>query len=176
MSASKVLDFHIIAKHVRERAQKEAAASKNPKTKLLISAKERAIIFDGESASTLSTPPPRLSEREHEESDNDDRGDGVDGDEALSLWSDYLDEVFVDEEIDAGYEATLATPPSAEPSLRGVGESSDEEDNNDANEFESIQKPFRLEFPQINDRAFPQESVRLLGFRGQKVTLADLFG
>ncbi|KAE9315368.1 hypothetical protein PR003_g19007 [Phytophthora rubi] len=77
---------------------------------------------------------------------------------------DNLDEFFVDEEIDAVYESTLATPPSAKPSLRGLGESSDEEGNNDHDEFEAIQKPIRLEFPKIDDRAFPPGIRKAAGF------------
>ncbi|ETO80033.1 hypothetical protein F444_05368 [Phytophthora nicotianae P1976] len=77
MAANKTLDYHIIAKH---------------------------IIFDVANSSHLFTPSPqRGAVIKEDESDDEDPGDGVDGDSTLSLWGDFLDEVFEDEEIGAGY-------------------------------------------------------------------------
>ncbi|KAG3119891.1 hypothetical protein PI125_g1601 [Phytophthora idaei] len=87
MAASKAHDFHIVAKHVRQRAQKDAAAFESPKKKLLISPKERQIIHDTANSSSLFTPSPqqRGAVNAGEDSDSEDPGDGVDGDPALSL-------------------------------------------------------------------------------------------
>ncbi|POM81725.1 Hypothetical protein PHPALM_263 [Phytophthora palmivora] len=176
MSAIKALDFHIIAQHVRQRTQKEASASKNTKKKLLISSMERTSIID---AAALFTPSPgqHIMTSTHEYSDNEGPGYGVYGAETLSLWNEFLDEIFDDEEIDAGYAATQGTASMVEPI--GVSERhelSGCDVDSDSDEFEIVPESNRVDFPQDNDRNFPQESIRLPGFRGQTAPLAERFG
>ncbi|GMF57770.1 unnamed protein product [Phytophthora fragariaefolia] len=155
MAASKTLDFH---------------------TKLLISPVEREIIFDTANASgTFSpSPQPRGSARVDEDSDNEDPGDGVEGEPTLSLWGDFLDEVFQDTEIESGYTATDNNTPAAclpAPTSANGGEPP----RYSSNEVEVIADMVKTSFPDHNDRNFPQETVTLQGFRGQKARLAELF-
>ncbi|GMF40530.1 unnamed protein product [Phytophthora fragariaefolia] len=92
MAASKTLDFHTLAKHVRQCEHKNAVESNNPKKKLLISSVEREIILDANASGSFSpSPPPRGSARVDEDSDNEDPGDGVEGEPTLSLWGEFLD-------------------------------------------------------------------------------------
>ncbi|KAG3110809.1 hypothetical protein PI125_g9689 [Phytophthora idaei] len=62
----------------------------------------------------MFTPSPQTTQARStvaEDDDNDEGnpGDGADGEETLSLWREYLDEVFADEEIDTGYEEAAGT-------------------------------------------------------------------
>eukprot|EP00644_Phytophthora_capsici_P009097 jgi/Phyca11/101772/e_gw1.6.830.1 len=169
MAPSKALDYHIIAKHVRNRSKKSDTG--DPRKKLLISPIEREIIMDATSRSSLFEPSPQQqgSSNADDDSDDDDPGDGVDGTTTLTLWGEFLDEVFEDEEIDAGY-----TENEAGPELRALRELR-EDDLEDENELENIPSPIKHEFPAHNDRNFPQEALVLQGFRGRKSTLTELF-
>ncbi|GMF46130.1 unnamed protein product [Phytophthora fragariaefolia] len=176
MAASKTLDFHTVAKHVRQREHKNAVESNNPKKKLLISPVEREIIFDTANASeTFSpSPQPRESARVDEDSDNEDPGDGVEGEPTLSLWGDFLDEVFLDTKIESGYTATDNNTPTAclpAPTSANGGEPP----RYSSNGLEEIADMVKTSFPDQNDRNFPQETVTLQGFRGQKARLAEQF-
>ncbi|KAG4041151.1 hypothetical protein PC123_g23325 [Phytophthora cactorum] len=174
MAASKALDFHLVAKHVRQRAQKDAAAFESPKKKLLISPKERQIIHDTASILSLFTPSPqqRGAVNAGEYSDSEDPGDGVDGDPALSLWGEFLDEVFEDEEIDAVYEVTSRSAANV-----GVSASRDMRELSEvaSDEFEEIGGAVEQPFVNHNDRTFPQEAVKLREFREKKAKLGELF-
>ncbi|POM81632.1 Hypothetical protein PHPALM_369 [Phytophthora palmivora] len=176
MSAIKAIDFHIIAQHVRQHTQKEASASKNPKTKLLISPMERTIIID---AAALFTPSPgqHIMTSTHEDSDNEDPEDGVDGAEPCRYGINFSMKYLMMKKIDAGYAVTQGTASTVEPI--GVSERhqlSGCDVDNDSDEFEIVPESNRVDFPQDSYRNFPQESVRLPGFRGQKVLRAELFG
>ncbi|POM81359.1 Hypothetical protein PHPALM_682 [Phytophthora palmivora] len=165
MSAIKAIDFHIIAQHVRQRTQKEASASKNPKKKLLISSMERTGIID---AAALFTPSPgqHIMTSTHEDSDNEGPGDGVDGGETLSLWNEFLDEIFDDEEIAAGYAATQGTASTVEPiGVSKRHQRSGCDVDNDSDEFEIVPESNRVDFPQDNDQNFPHESIRYFAAR-----------
>ncbi|ETI54284.1 hypothetical protein F443_02906 [Phytophthora nicotianae P1569] len=175
MAANKTLDYHIIAKHVRQQAHKISAGSENPKKKLLLSPTEREIIFDVANSSHLFTPSPqRGAVIEEDESDDEDPGDGVDGDSTLSLWGDFLDEVFEDEEIGAGYTENETFTSTAE--LQVTDRLVEDELDNLIDEFEFIPEAIKHTIPNFNDRNFPQEPKTLQGFRGLKATLAQLFG
>lgn len=169
MAPTKVLDYHIIAKHVRNRSKK--IDSGDPRKKLLISPIEREIIMDATSRSNLFEPSPHQqgSSNADHDSDDDDPGDGADGTATLTMWGEFLDEVFEDEEIDAGY-----TENEAGPELRMLREQR-EDDSEDENELENIPSPIKHEFTVHNDRNFPQEALILQGFRGRKSTLTELF-
>ncbi|GMF61908.1 unnamed protein product [Phytophthora fragariaefolia] len=88
-------------------------------------------------------------------------------------------QIFDDEEIDADYAATQGISSRDEPNpgaeVRGHHESNDDDLGNDNDKFGTIPEPTRFEFPQNNDRNFPQELVKVHGFRGQNATLAELF-
>ncbi|KAE9333943.1 hypothetical protein PF008_g14202 [Phytophthora fragariae] len=196
MNSSEALDFHTIAKHVRQRLRKEAVASKNPKKKLLISPKERNIILDAATRSSLFTPSPQQHAVVNTDADSDDEdpGDGVDGPPTFALWGEYLKEVFEDGEIEADYAGNgrnttdadagastghNATDDSVRVSreqryVRGSRENDSDSEND--NEFEEIPAAIKHAFTEENDRRFPQEPVKLQRFRGQKETLAKLFG
>ncbi|ETP44402.1 hypothetical protein F442_08997, partial [Phytophthora nicotianae P10297] len=175
MAANKTLDYHIIAKHVRQRAHKSSAGSENPKKKLLLSPTEREIIFDVANSSHLFTPSPqRGAVIEEDESDDEDPGDGVDGDSTLSLWGDFLVEVFEDEEIGAGYTENKTFTSMAEPQV--TDRLVEDELDNLIDEFEFIPEAIKHTIPNFNDRNFPQKPKTLQGFRGLKATLAQLFG
>ncbi|KAG6951353.1 hypothetical protein JG687_00013669 [Phytophthora cactorum] len=167
MAASKALDFHLVAKHVRQRAQKDAAAFESPKKKLLISPKERQIIHDTASILSLFTPSPqqRGAVNAGEYSDSEDPG-------ALSLWGEFLDEVFEDEEIDAVYEVTSRSAANV-----GVSASRDMRELSEvaSDEFEEIGGAVEQPFVNHNDRTFPQEAVKLREFREKKAKLGELF-
>ncbi|ETP45095.1 hypothetical protein F442_08425 [Phytophthora nicotianae P10297] len=144
IAASKALDFHIIAKHVRQRTQKKATVSENPKKKLLISPIEREINLAVANAHNLFTPSPQ-------------QGDTIDED---------------NEEVGSGYTETAA---------RIDGEALRESRewrpaNNISNELEAIPEAVKQAFTNHNDRNFPQEAIKLRGFRGRKASLGELFG
>ncbi|KAG4228018.1 hypothetical protein PC116_g23610 [Phytophthora cactorum] len=96
MKSSKTLDIHIIAKHVRQRSLKNSA--RNSKNTLLISQVEREILLEGRSAAF--TPSPQGS-HQHQPTNAEEDSDAS----TLSLWADYLAEVYQDEEIDTNYAA-----------------------------------------------------------------------
>ncbi|KAG6975435.1 hypothetical protein JG688_00002377, partial [Phytophthora aleatoria] len=123
----------------------------------------------------IHTIPQRDAVNRDEASDDEDPGDNVDGDITLSMWGEYLDEVFEDDEIDAAYTATRT---NASNNGVTVSRNSDEEysDDEDSKEFEEIAEAVKQNFPDHNDRNFPQEDLVLHEFRGQKVTLTELFG
>eukprot|EP00644_Phytophthora_capsici_P005325 jgi/Phyca11/97059/e_gw1.1.1311.1 len=170
-TSTKALDFHIIAKHVRQRSQKKATVSENPKKKLMISPTERKIDLAVANAHNLFTPSPQQGGGADEESDDEDPGDGVDGDPTLSLWGEFLDEVFEDEEIDAGYAETAVHTDGG-----AARESRESPVNNSSSELEAIPEAIKQAFTSHNDRNFPQEAIKLRGFRGRKATLEELFG
>ncbi|KAG7382820.1 hypothetical protein PHYPSEUDO_004328 [Phytophthora pseudosyringae] len=114
----------------------------------------------------ITPPPDRSAPNDEEDEDDDDPGDGVDGVETLSLWSDYLDEVFQDEELDIGYAETGVEPSRVNGAQPQVAEANDE--------FEPIPGAVLHELTLDNEPNFPQEG-RLTGFRAQKVTLEELF-
>ncbi|GMF56071.1 unnamed protein product [Phytophthora fragariaefolia] len=105
--------------------------------------------------------------------------DGIDSAETLSVWNDVLDEIFDDEEIDANCAATQGTSSRDEPNpgaeVRGHHESNGDDLGNDNDKFGTIPEPTRFEFPHNKDQNYPQESVKVHGFRGQNATLAGLF-
>ncbi|KAG1697262.1 hypothetical protein DVH05_016549 [Phytophthora capsici] len=171
MGATKALDFHIIAKHVRQRSQKKATVSENPKKKLMIYPTERKIDLAVANAHNLFTPSPQQGGGADEESDDEDPGDGVDGDPTFSLWGEFLDEVFEDEEIDAGYAETAVHTDGG-----AARESRESPVNNSSSELEAIPEAIKQAFTSHNDRNFPQEAIKLRGFRGRKATLEELFG
>ncbi|KAG1712952.1 hypothetical protein DVH05_000682 [Phytophthora capsici] len=171
LAVNKMLDYHTVAKHVRQRSQKSSARSENPKKKLLMSPTEREIIFDVSNSVHTFTPSTRGAVILEDESDDEDPGDGVYS--TMSLWGDFLDEVFQDEEIGAGYTAGETTNSTAGPQSTNL---SVEELDNDVDDFELIPEATKHPFPDINDRSFPQEPKTLQGFRGLKATLAQLFG
>ncbi|KAF4136212.1 hypothetical protein GN958_ATG14597 [Phytophthora infestans] len=154
MDALKALDFQIIAQHVRQQELKQDSH-------------ERQIISDVvSSASLFSRSPQREAINEDEDSDGEDPGDNVDGNPTLLMWGEYLDKVFEDDKIDADHTATRSTytPTNRAPASRTI------------NELEEIAEAVKPNFTDHNDRNFPQEASALQGFRGQKATLADLFG
>lgn len=159
LHASKVLDIHTIAKHVRQRSRRHAA--QDPRKKLLIRPDERPILR--EALGVMLTPSPdRSVTNDDDDSDDEDPGDGVNGEETMSLWSEYLDEVFQDDEIDTGYAEV------------GASEGQTQNITGD-DEFEEIPAAVLHEFPEDNVPNFPQEG-KLKGFRAQKATLEELFG
>ncbi|KAE8913951.1 hypothetical protein PF003_g1794 [Phytophthora fragariae] len=183
LNSSKALDYHIIAKHVRQRLRKEAVKFENPKKKLLISPNERNIIFDAASSSTFFTPSPQLHVGVSEDADSDDEdpGDGVDGPPTFALWGEYLREVFEDDEIEAHYTDSGGDATYAAVRVSGAVQdarvsSEIGADDGNGNEFEEIAEAVRQTFTDDNDQRFPQEAVKLQGFGGQKATLAKLFG
>ncbi|KAF4146543.1 hypothetical protein GN958_ATG04316 [Phytophthora infestans] len=113
--------------------------------------------MDATSRSNLFEPSPHQqgSSNADHDSDDDDPGDGADGTATLTMWGEFLDEVFEDEEIDAGY-----TENEAGPELRMLREQR-EDDSKDENELENIPSPIKHEFTVHNDRNFPQEALIL---------------
>ncbi|ETM30868.1 hypothetical protein L914_21456, partial [Phytophthora nicotianae] len=151
-----------------------SAGSENPKKKLLLSPTEREIIFDVANSSHLFTPSPqRGAVIEEDESDDEDPGDAVDGDSTLSLWGDFLHEVFEDEEIGPGYTENETFTSTAEPQV--TDRLVEDELDNLIDEFECIPEAMKHTIPTFYDRNFPQEHKTLQGFRGLKATLAQLF-
>ncbi|ETO58630.1 hypothetical protein F444_22989, partial [Phytophthora nicotianae P1976] len=143
--------------------------------KLLLSPTEIEIIFDVANSSHLFTPSPqRGAVIEEDESDDEDPGDGVDGDSTLSLWGDFLVEVFEDEEIGAGYTENETFTSMAEPQV--TDRLVEDELDNLIDEFEFIPDAIKYTIPNFDDRNFPQKPKTLQGFRGLKATLAQLFG
>ncbi|POM76825.1 Hypothetical protein PHPALM_5899 [Phytophthora palmivora] len=109
MSASNALDIETVAKHVRQRALK--AASRDPRKKLLINPVEHEILRDASGG--MFTPSPQKSLIQTDsiadyDSDDEDPGDMVDGVVTLSLWNEYLAEVFEDDEIETDQPMTPA--------------------------------------------------------------------
>ncbi|KAF1786173.1 Zinc finger, C2H2 [Phytophthora cactorum] len=163
-----------IAKHVRQRAQKGAAAFENPKKKLLISPEEREIILDAASCSSLFTPSPqqRGAVNADEDSDSEDPGDSADGDPTLSLWGEFL----------GGFRKRGNWC-----RLRGIKSQCCKHWRKRFEGYEKIERgrfgrirrngdAVKQPFTNHNDRTFPQEAVKLRGFRGQKAKLGALFG
>ncbi|ETL93772.1 hypothetical protein L917_08147 [Phytophthora nicotianae] len=79
---------------------------------------------------------------------------------------------FEDEEVGSGYTETAA---------RIDGEALRESRewrpaNNISNELEAIPEAVKQAFTNYNDRNFPQEAIKLRGFRGRKASLGELFG
>ncbi|KAG3091867.1 hypothetical protein PI125_g17306 [Phytophthora idaei] len=167
MKASKALDIHIVAKHVRQRSLKNSA--RNSKSALLISPVEREILL--EESSSAFTPSPQGSHQHQptnaeEDSDGEDPGEVVSDASTLSLWADYLAEVFQDEEIDTNYAAIDSRLQSTDP----VGNEREED-----NKFEDTSAAVIHVFPSENNPGFPQQD-KLEGFRTQEATLRELFG
>ncbi|ETP17052.1 hypothetical protein F441_08465 [Phytophthora nicotianae CJ01A1] len=156
------------------RTQKKATVSENPKKKLLISPIEREINLAVADAHNLFTPSPQQGDIVDEDSGNEVPGDGFDGDPTLSLWGGggFLMMYFEDEEVGSGYTETAA---------RIDGEALRESRewrpaNNISNELEVIPEAVKQAFTNHNDRNFPQEAIKLRGFRGRKASLGELFG
>ncbi|GMG18015.1 unnamed protein product [Phytophthora fragariaefolia] len=168
MDASKALDFHIVSQYVSRRNVKSEMS--DPRKKLLISPIEKQIIHDNESIRSPS--PQRVLEDVEEASDIEDPGDCVEGAPILSTWNEYLSEVFEDSEIDAGY---LENALNSSNNGVGISNNSSEAYSDSEDEFEEIATPAKPAFPASNDRTFPQEDLVLKGFRGQKMTLTELF-
>ncbi|KAG6953003.1 hypothetical protein JG688_00013030 [Phytophthora aleatoria] len=96
MKSSKALDIHIIEKHVHQSSLKNSARNSN--NTLLISPVEREMLFVGRSAAFTSFPK---GSHQHQPTN----ADGDSKSSTLSLWADYLAEVFQDEDIDTNYAA-----------------------------------------------------------------------
>ncbi|GMG15955.1 unnamed protein product [Phytophthora fragariaefolia] len=142
----------------------------DPRKNLLISPIEKQIIQDNENIRSPS--PQHVLEDVEEASDIEDPGDCVEGAPILSTWNEYLSEVFEDSEIDAGY---LENALNSSNNGVGISNNSSKAYSDSENEFEEIAKPAKPAFPASNDRDFPQEDLVLKGFRGQKMTLIELF-
>ncbi|KAG1706479.1 hypothetical protein DVH05_001628 [Phytophthora capsici] len=155
LASDKTLDIQTVAQHVRQRALKHEKT--NSKKKLLVCPDERVIVRDT-LVGMFTPPPPVVVERnagsEGADGGDDDPGDGADGEETMALWTEYLDE---DEELDTGYEEAHSTL--------------NQHVEDDADEFKTIALPVLHEFPTYNP-----SGKKLTGFRGQKVTLVELFG
>ncbi|KAF4039898.1 hypothetical protein GN244_ATG07922 [Phytophthora infestans] len=164
MAASKALDVHIVAKHVRQRSQKDPAALKNPKKKLEISLEERQIILDAANYPSLFTPSPQLHDavNEDEDSDSEDPRNSADGNPSMNLWGEFRDGGFEDEEIGAFFKETDHT--SVNTSAR-VSKDMREPNEVDSDKFKEIAGAVEQPFSSHNDRAFPQEAIKLRGFR-----------
>eukprot|EP00644_Phytophthora_capsici_P001399 jgi/Phyca11/67125/gw1.10.468.1 len=161
MKVSKVLNTEIIAKHVRQRAQK--SPNNDPFLKRIVVPDERKIVYEDNTELRLGTPPVETSMRVRTPIEGDDNledpGDLADGTETVRLWEDFLDEVFEDDEINAEYTAAETNALSAEAEV---------------NELEAIPEPNKTPFPKDNLQTFPRQT-RLIGIRGLNATLAEIF-
>ncbi|KAF1788904.1 hypothetical protein GQ600_16479 [Phytophthora cactorum] len=92
---------------------------------------------------------------------------GVDGDPTLSLWGEFLDEVFENEEIGAGYEVSSRTAANTGLSASRVVRELSEVDSD---EFEEIGDAVEQPFTNHNDRTFPKKPSNCGDFVGRKQT------